>query len=239
MKELAVVMPVYNEEGAISNVVSKWISMLDTLNIDYNIFAYNDGSKDNTVPILKELSEKYFKLKVINKENTGHGDTIRNAYMDTAQKYTWIFQIDSDDEISPDGFKKLWQQKYNFDFLIGIRERTGQPLIRQLISFISRITVKIFYGFAGPVDVNCPYRLMKSERFLKLFYAIPEKTFAPNVLISGYIAKEKIKFYQTEIKYKQRQTGTVSIRKFKLLKVSVVSFLQTIKFRFKEINNVK
>ncbi|GAB1402021.1 glycosyltransferase family 2 protein [Elusimicrobiota bacterium] len=239
MKELAVVMPVYNEEGAISNVISKWISMLDTLNIDYNIFAYNDGSKDNTAFILKELSEKYSKLTVVNKENTGHGDTIRKAYIDTAQKYTWIFQIDSDDEMSPEGFKNLWQQKNNFDFLIGIRERTGQPLIRQVISAVSRITVKIFYGFSGPFDVNCPYRLMKSERFLKLFYKIPEKTFAPNVIISGYVAKEKIKFYQTEMDYKQRQTGIVSIRKLKLLKVSVISFIQTIKFRFKGIKNVK
>lgn len=239
MKELAVVMPVYNEEGAISNVVSKWISMLDTLNIDYNIFAYNDGSKDNTAFILKELSGKYSKLAVVNKENSGHGDTIRKAYIDTAQKYNWIFQIDSDDEMSPDGFKNLWRQKDNFDFLIGIRERTCQPLIRQVISAISRITIKIFYGFSGPFDVNCPYRLMKSERFLKLFHTIPEKTFAPNVIISGYVAKEKIKFYQTEMAYKQRQTGTVSIRKFKLLKVSAVSFFQTIKFRFKGINNVK
>lgn len=239
MKELAVVMPVYNEEGAISNVISKWISMLDTLNIDYNIFAYNDGSKDNTAFILEELSKKYSKLVVVNKENTGHGDTIRKGYIDTAQKYTWIFQIDSDDEMSPDGFQYLWQQKDKFDFLIGIREKTKQPLIRRLISAISRISVKIFYGFSGPFDVNCPYRLMRSEKFLKLFYKIPDKTFAPNVIIAGYVAKEKIKFYQIKMPYRQRQTGTVSIRKFKLLKVSLVSFFQTIKFRYKGIYDVE
>jgi len=88
MRELAVVMPVYNEEGAISDVISKCVSMHNSLNINYNIFAYNDGSKDKTAFILKELSGKYSKLIFVNKENTGHGDTIRKAYIDTAQKYT-------------------------------------------------------------------------------------------------------------------------------------------------------
>lgn len=64
MKELAVVMPVYNEEGVIGNVISTWSNMLDSLNIDYNIFAYNDGSIDNTALILDELSKKYSRLKM-------------------------------------------------------------------------------------------------------------------------------------------------------------------------------
>ena len=57
MDKLAVVMPVYNEEGAIGNVINKWVAELDKLDVDYNIIAYNDGSKDNTATILDEISK--------------------------------------------------------------------------------------------------------------------------------------------------------------------------------------
>ena len=57
---LAVVMPVYNEEGAIAAVLDKWLSMLDRLDdVEYQIHVYNDGSKDKT----KEILDQYEKGK--------------------------------------------------------------------------------------------------------------------------------------------------------------------------------
>lgn len=234
MGNLAVVMPVYNEEGAIGAVIEKWTSELDKLQIDYNIFAYNDGSKDNTAAILEELAKTQPKLVAINKANSGHGATILKAYRDNAPNYTWIFQMDSDDEMGPEGFASLWEKRHDYDFLIGIRDGRLQQLPRKIISFVSRACVKIFYGFNGVWDVNSPYRLMRSEKFVDLFNKIPEDTFAPNVIISGFVARKKLKFYQIPVPCKLRQTGEVSIKKWKLLKAAAKSFLQTITFSFKE-----
>ena len=41
--ELGVIIPVYNESGAIASVLEKWRGVLDGLKIDYRIYAYNDG----------------------------------------------------------------------------------------------------------------------------------------------------------------------------------------------------
>lgn len=95
--ELGVVIPVYNEENAIRNVLDKWVSELNRLNICYQIHAYNDGSKDNTIKILNEYAEYCNKVVVHNKQNTGHGSTILVGYRENTDK-EWIFQTDSDDE---------------------------------------------------------------------------------------------------------------------------------------------
>lgn len=235
MENLAVVMPVYNEEGAIGIVINKWIDELNKLQIEYNIFAYNDGSKDNTATILEEIAKTQPKLIVVNKANSGHGPTILKAYRDNSPNYTWIFQMDSDDEMGPEGFASLWEKRNDYDFLVGIRDGRLQQLPRKVISMISRACIKVFYGCCGPWDVNSPYRLMRSEKFVNLFNKIPEDTFAPNVIVSGLVAKKKLRFYQIPVPCRLRQTGEVSIKKWKLFKAAVKSFSQTIKFSFTEV----
>lgn len=104
--ELAVVIPVYNEEGAIENVINKWTKELNSLGIDFQIHVYNDGSKDNTLQILKHIAKKNNRLILHDKKNSGHGPTIILGYRENSN-VKWIFQIDSDDEIKPETFEDL------------------------------------------------------------------------------------------------------------------------------------
>ncbi|MEJ7708627.1 MAG: glycosyltransferase [Pyrinomonadaceae bacterium] len=48
MLDLAVVMPVYNEQECIVDVVKSWRDVLANLNINYEIIVLNDGSNDDT-----------------------------------------------------------------------------------------------------------------------------------------------------------------------------------------------
>ncbi|MBQ4647445.1 MAG: glycosyltransferase family 2 protein [Candidatus Gastranaerophilales bacterium] len=232
MEKLALVMPVYNEEEAIENVIKIWCEELDKYELEYKIFAYNDGSKDKTSEILHGLEEKYANLKAIDKPNSGHGPTILQGYRECSKNYDWIFQIDSDNEMGPEGFYALWEKRSEYGYLVGIRDNRIQPFARKMISIVSRLTIKIFYGTKGPYDVNSPYRLMRSNLFERLYNAIPENTFAPNVIISGFVANKKIKFFEIPVECKLRTTGEVSIKKWKLLKAAFKSFKQTICFSF-------
>jgi glycosyltransferase involved in cell wall biosynthesis len=223
-------MPVYNEEGAIAAVLAKWVKELDTLNINYQIHTYNDGSKDNTAAILESEAKKYpGRIFVHDKANSGHGPTILQGYREQSAVAEWVFQMDSDDEMGPEKFGDLWEQRDHYDFLIGIRDGRYQQLPRKIISWMSRAVVRIFFG-RGVRDVNSPYRLMKSDVFSSFYWVIPDDTFAPNVIISGWVAREHLKFYECQIPHGDRKTGEVSIKKWKLLKVALKSFVQTIKF---------
>ena len=229
-RELALVMPVYNEAGIITDVVRKWTAELQRLKIDYQIHVYNDGSRDNTLRILNVIAAENKRLIVHDKPNSGHGPTVLRAYNENISA-EWIFQIDSDDEIGTEKFGEIWNNRSKYDFLIGRRIKSEQPLERKIISFVSRLTVWILYG-NKIFDVNCPYRLMRSEVFKDIYRSLPEDLFAPNVIISGIVSLKNINASEIPVQYVNRTTGEISIKKMKLFKAALKSFYQTIECRF-------
>lgn len=237
-KNLIVIMPVYNEEDIIASVLEKWVSKLDSMQIEggWQIQVYNDGSKDCTAEILTVCAERHpEKIIVHNKPNSGHGPTILQGYRENASKAEWLFQIDSDDEMGPEGFPELWYKRENYDFLAGFRDGRKQALPRKIISAVSRLSVRLFYG-KSIWDVNTPYRLMRVSAFKTIWEDIPANTFAPNVIISGMAGCNNLRCYEIRLPQQNRHTGEISIKKWKLLKAAVKSFWQTIVFSIVKAN---
>ena len=229
VETLSVVIPVFNEAEAISDVIKSWATCLDELGMVYTIHAYNDGSTDKTLEILNEVSTEVEFLDIHTSKNQGHGPTLLMGYNHSLSE-TWIFQTDSDGELSPAYFSDLWSRREEYDFLIGRRSDRSQPLSRKLISLVSRGVIHLFYG-KGVWDVNSPFRLMRTSVMSPIIANIPANTFAPNLIISGMVNLKKINHSETLIPHQSRQTGEVSIKRFKLLLVSLKSFWQTIHFR--------
>ena len=229
MAELTVVMPVYNEEGAIASVFAQWVGALQALSIDYQIAVYNDGSKDGTMSALQAIAQSNRQITVIDKPNSGHGPTILQGYREHSAS-PWIFQVDSDGELGPEKFAELWEHRENYDFLIGNRIHRKSPLARKVTTWISRYLVWALYGRAI-FDVNCPYRLFRPEGLQKYLLEIPSATFAPNLLLAGLAVHLQLRVYQTDVVHTDRQTGVVSIKRWKLFKAALTSCLQTIIFR--------
>lgn len=230
MPELKLIIPVYNEEGAIDTVIKDWTSTLDLLKIDYQIYTYNDGSKDNTLQKLESLAKEFERLVVTDKKNSGHGPTILKGYKENLD-CDWLFQIDSDNELKSNEFHKFWEVKDDFDFIIGKRIQRDSPLPRIVTTLISRIVVGLFYG-ARVKDVNAPFRLMRVSAFKDDIVRIPNETFAPNLIVSGLANIRRMRIKQFDVTHHNRETGEVSIKKWKLFKAAFKSFIQTIKFRF-------
>ena len=231
-EKLCVVMPVYNEQDAIAVVLRKWDAALSVLGIDYVIRPYNDGSKDDSLAVMMHVAGAMPRVDIRDKPNGGHGNTILTGYREAADNgFDWVFQIDSDDEMGPEKFAELWSCRQNYDFLVGMRDGRVQMLSRKVISFVSRLCVRAFYG-KSVWDVNTPYRLMRVSAFKDFFAKIPLTTFAPNVILSGLAARHKLRCFETRVPQHDRTTGEVSIKKWKLLKAAAKSFWQTIAFSF-------
>lgn len=165
------------------------------------------------------------------KLNSGHGPTILQGYRENSDA-GWIFQTESDDEITPGKFEELWKNKDEYVFLIGQRTRASQPFVRRVISAASRAVVRIFYG-PKVFDVNSPYRLMRTEVMKDLFFSLPANMFTPNIVISGMASLKKLRVYEIPVSQKERTTVKVSIKKFKLMKTALKSFWEMIAYRFK------
>lgn len=227
---LAIVIPVYNEEKNIEKVIQDWLNILRPLQIKFKICIYADGPTDNTLAILENIKTNNPELRITHKKNSGHGPTILRGYLDNLDS-AWIFQADSDNEISVSHFPELWQVKDNFDLVIGIRQERKSPMVRKIISLISRLMIRSLYG-KGISDTNIPYRLMRTSFFKSLIPIIPQNSFAPNVLISGMAVLKEAKFCSIPVHYNNRQFGPSSLSSLKLFKAVIKSFWQTLIFRF-------
>lgn len=224
--QLTVVMPVYNEEGAIAASVDVWCRLLDSQNLDYIVSVYDDGSKDGTKAILDQVAASNPRVRVTSHANRGHGPTILRGYSEA--ETPWVFQTDSDNEIAPDEFPELWSKRDDYDFLLGYRHRRESPLPRRIITWVSLQTIRALFG--SPLrDSNCPFRLMRTEKLRPMLDYLPPDAFAPNVILSGLASRFGCRIYQHPVVSVPRQTGTVSIVKWKLWKSAARAFLQTLR----------
>lgn len=99
---VSVLVPAFNEEETIKDTVEA------IFNIDYPItelIVINDGSIDKTKEIVNTLMKKYKKLKIINKENTGKGDSINQGIK--IAKGELVVVVDADSYPDKDSFKKM------------------------------------------------------------------------------------------------------------------------------------
>ena len=94
MVEVSVVIPIYNVEDYLEECLDSIVNQTFT---DLEIICVNDGSKDNSLEILKEYAKKDDRIIVIDQENGGHA-VATNVGMDMATgKY--LFLMDSDDSL--------------------------------------------------------------------------------------------------------------------------------------------
>ena len=58
MESIAIIVPCYNEQEALPIFYEETTKVMSKLNYDYKILLINDGSKDNTLAIMKSIAEK-------------------------------------------------------------------------------------------------------------------------------------------------------------------------------------
>ena len=114
--KISVIIPVYNGKDYIKECLNSIINQ--TLK-EIEIICVNDGSKDNSLSILKEYASKDKRIKIIDKKNEGQGYA-RKVGLDNATG-TYIMFCDQDDKFaSNDSFQTAFDgiEKYNTDIAI-------------------------------------------------------------------------------------------------------------------------
>jgi dolichol-phosphate mannosyltransferase len=227
--DLGIVIPAYNEEACIEHVVRSWLATLDGCGMAYRIMVLNDGSTDGTGSALRAFAGDP-RVELIDKENSGHGPTILVGYGLATGRASWVFQCDGDDEMPPDAFPALWAARNDYDALFGYRDPRLRTPERAFISAVSRLLVGLLYG-ARVRDVNTPYRLLRASVLSVILPYLPGDTFAPNVAISGAVARARLRVLNVPVGYRQRRTGAVSIAKWGLWKSALRAAAQTVMLR--------
>jgi dolichol-phosphate mannosyltransferase len=223
--ELSVVIPAYNEEGAIRSVVASWDDQLRGLGVEYEIRVYDDGSRDRTGALLEALAAERPRVVALRQANRGHGPTILRGYREA--RGAWVFQVDGDDEMPAGAFPDLWQRRDEADVVLGYRVERVSPPARRLITAVSRWTVRLLFG-AGVRDVNTPYRLFRRDVLARLLADVPPDAFAPNVILAGLAVRRGLRVLELPVPHRGRRTGTSTIMRFAMWRAAATAFAQTV-----------
>ncbi|UIJ66412.1 glycosyltransferase family 2 protein [Bacillus cereus] len=145
---LSIVVPCYNEEKVLRAFSSETSLEIHKLTTDYEFVFVNDGSKDDTLNILRDLASADSSVHYISfSRNFG-----KEAAMLAGLKYATgdaIVIMDADLQHPPTLIKELLEG-YNegYDQVIAKRTRTGDSPVR---SFVSRLYYKVMNKF---VDIE-------------------------------------------------------------------------------------
>jgi len=147
----SVVVPVFNEEEVLGEFYKRLVSVMESVQESYEIIFVNDGSKDKSLEIIKELHSKDKNVKIINlSRNFGHQIAI-TAGMDYSLGEAVII-IDADLQDPPEliaKFIKKWKE--GFEVVYGTREK------REGESIFKKITASIFYRILEKItDIRIP-----------------------------------------------------------------------------------
>lgn len=214
-KLLSIVVPVYNEQEVIDETFRRLSSVFKDFFMRVEYIFVNDGSKDNTYFILKEIASKNPEVRVINfARNFGHQIAI-TAGMDYA-KGDAIVIIDADLQDPPEVILEMvnkWKEGY--DVVYGKRvQRDGE-------TFFKKFTAKVFYRFLDsmtdvklPVDVG-DFRLI-DRKVCDAMKCLPERSRYVRGLVSW------VGFRQTSVDYhrEKRFAGQTKYPLRKMLKLA-------------------
>lgn len=219
---VSIIIPCFNEEQVIMYTyerVSK--TMLSFEHGGYEIIFINDGSRDKTLSLLRNIAQKDSCVKLISfSRNFGHQPAVTAGIQACTGDVAIIIDADLQDppELFPDMVKMHLEQ--NANVVYGMREK------RKGETFFKKLTARLFYRIINflsdtklPVDTG-DFRLI-DKHVIEAFKALPEK----NKYIRGLISW--IGFKQVPIMYvrEERFAGETKYPLSKMLKFASTSLL--------------
>lgn len=238
MQKLFVVIPAYNESINIKQCVDDWYPVVENHNQEgqSKLIIIDDGSKDDTYKILKDLAKNRPLLVPLIKQNGGHGSAILFGYNYAIKEGAdYIFQTDSDGQTNPAEFEVFWEARDKYDAVIGNRVVRGDGKSRKFIENTVCFLLWVIFGIRVK-DANAPFRLMKTTLVSKYINKLPKDFNIPNIMFTTYFAyhHEKIKFLP--ITFKPRRAGENSINFKRIIKIGMKAVIDFYKLR-KNIDN--
>ena len=227
---LIIVIPVYNEAANLESLLRDWQPVFQATGAPYRFVFIDDGSKDDSLALLRDRAADNPTLDVHTQPNAGHGPAILKGYCH-AQQAEWVFQLDSDHQLDPAAFHQLWSNRSQYDLLLGQRTEKHASAGRRSLSLISGLLVRTLYG-AGVSDANCPYRLMRGADLRQALGKVPPDSFAPNILITAWFLLKKKKIFTTDVEYRKQDRRASRMSGY-MFRGALRSFGQTLTFRWK------
>jgi dolichyl-phosphate beta-glucosyltransferase len=159
-------VPIYNEARSVARQIDKIYQFFLTENYDFEIIAVDDGSRDQTPAILRELSRRSPLVVRTHTVNRGKGAAFRTG-LAAAQKKN-ILLTDLDLSVPLTELEKMWAKIENHPLVIGSRRaeanliKKPQNFWRDLAGRMGNLLIRAFLGLSYS-DTQCGFKLFNSS----------------------------------------------------------------------------
>ncbi len=204
---LSIIIPVYNEEKTIIEILKKIKKNSSNL-AKYEIIVINDGSTDNTKKLLEDNKDLYDKL-LINENNKGKGFSVKKGIVNASGSHI-IFQ-DADLEYDPSEyikFEKIFTE-FDADGIIGSRfiysnYTRSHNILNKIGNTILTLIFNLLYNTTFTDIYSCYFAFKRNLVDANL---LETEGFEQHAEILCKVIKKGNKFYEVPISYNGRNAS--------------------------------
>lgn len=159
--ELSVIIPVYNEEKNLYPLYEKLKNVLVKLKKEYEIIFVDDGSKDKSLVVLKEIKDKDSRIKIIRfKKNYGQSFALDVGFKNA--KGEIVITLDADLQNDPQDIPLLLKELNSYDVVCGWRRKRYDPFLKKISSWLAN-SIRRFVLKDKFLDIGCTLRAYRRE----------------------------------------------------------------------------
>jgi glycosyltransferase involved in cell wall biosynthesis len=152
--------PCYNDAESIGDIVCRTDEVLQTLTDDYEIIVVNDGSKDRSADVLRELETKIPRLRVVTHPvNQGYGAALRSGFKAATKDLVFYTDGDGQYDVGEAALLRMLLSD-DVDFVNGIKMTREDPEYRVIAGNLHKFLMRWMF-WLPIIDVDCDFRLIR------------------------------------------------------------------------------
>jgi len=221
--DISIVIPVYNEEESIGELINEITQALAS-KYKHEIIVVDDGSVDKTVGVLSKIKQELPTLRIIKHlQNSGQSTAIRTGVQ--YAKSTWITTLDGDGQNDPADIPNLYNELINNQdadpwlVVAGYRKKRKDTWLKRISSkYANGIRDKLLRD--GTPDTGCGLKVFSRDSFLALPYFDHMHRYIP-----ALFQRQGGKMVSIEVNHRHRMQGVSKYGFHNRLWVGIVDIL--------------
>jgi glycosyltransferase involved in cell wall biosynthesis len=159
-QKVSVLVPLFNEEESLKKLANQISNVFDKISPDYEILFVDDGSTDNSLKVIKELSRTNNKIRYISfRKNYGKSAALNVGFKGASGDV--VVTMDADLQDDPSEIPSLLAElQKGFDLVSGWKKKRHDPFIKKYSSRFFNYVTKIMSGIKIH-DFNCGLKAYK------------------------------------------------------------------------------
>lgn len=200
---ISTILPAYNEEGNIGTMVADVLATMQSVASDFEIVIVDDGSRDRTAEIARELSARHPQVRLVqHPTNLGYGAALHTGFTNTTKEL--VFFTDADNQFVLSELNRFLPHIGRVDMVIGYRAPRRDSRYRLLLGRGWSLLVTLLFGYTAR-DIDCAFKLFRREILDHMIIDARGATFSAEFLVRA--RRQGYRIAEVPVSHRPRRAG--------------------------------